>query len=289
MRGLFVPVAAAIAVAACVVGVGAARYGAAPQRPVNPEDGLVANGAYISDYFNLSYRLPEGWVTGLAGPAPSQSGYYVLGTWTPESDPGGTILVTAQDMFFAEKAIDDVGAIAADFRQVMSSVDGMTIDREPTAVRIGRRPGHRVDFSGVGLHRSMFALEIRCHVVTFNLTTRDPDLLAQLARSLGDLDEARRKPGLSVPECVRDYAVADNILHRVEPEDAGSKTASIPVRIVVAKDGSVKHVHVIRATAAQRRNIEEALRQWKLKPYISQGRAVDIETGVTIRFKQTDM
>jgi hypothetical protein len=269
--------------------VGAARYGAAPGRPVNPEDGLAANGTYISDYFNLSYRLPEGWAAGLAGPAPSQTGYYVLGTWIPKSDLGGTILVTAQDMFFAEKAIDDVGAIAADFRQVMSSVDGMTIDREPTEVKIGRRLGHRVDFSGVGLHRSMFALEIRCHVVTFNLTTRDPELLAQLARSLDDLGEARRKSGLSVPECVRDYAVADNIVHRVEPEDAGSKAASIPVRIVVAKDGSVKHVHVIRATRAQRRNIEEALRQWKLKPYVSQGRAVDIETGVLIKFKQTDM
>ena len=144
----------------------------------------------------------------------------------------------------------------------------------------------QVAFDGNG---RMFALEIRCHIVTFNLTTRDPDLLAQLARSLGDLDEARRKPDLSVPECVRDYAVADNIVHRVEPEDAGSKAASIPVRIVVAKDGSVKHVHVIRATAAQRRNIEEALRQWKLKPYMREGRALDIETGVLIRFKQTDM
>jgi hypothetical protein len=51
----------------------------------------------------------------------------------------------------------------------------------------------------------------------------------------------------------------------------------------------VKQVHVIRATAAQRRNIEEALHQWKFKPYLRQGRAVDIETGVLIKFKQTDM
>jgi hypothetical protein len=289
MRRFFYPAAAAVAVAACIVGLGVARYGAAPDRPANPEDGLVANGAYSSDYFNLSYRLPEGWTAGLAGPAPSQSGYYVLGTWIANDDLGGTVLVAAQDMFFAEKPADDVGAVAADFRQVMSSVDGMTIDREPTEVKIGKRPGHRVDFSGVGLHRAMFALEIRCHVVTFNLTTRDPDLLARLARSLDDLDEARRTPGLSVPECVRDYAVADNIVHRVEPADAGTKAASIPVRIVVAQDGSVKQVHVIRATAAQRRNIEEALHQWKFKPYLRQGRAVDIETGVLIKFKQTDM
>jgi hypothetical protein len=39
----------------------------------------------------------------------------------------------------------------------------------------------------------------------------------------------------------------------------------------------------------QRRSIEEALRQWKLKPYVRQGRAVEVETGVTIRFGQTEM
>ena len=61
------------------------------------------------------------------------------------------------------------------------------------------------------------------------------------------------------------------------------------MRLVVAKDGSVKHVHVIRATAMQRRSIEEALRQWKLKPYVRQGRAAEVETGLTIRFGQTEM
>ncbi len=138
-----------------------------------------------------------------------------------------------------------------------------------------------MDFSGVGLYRSMFAVEIRCHVVTFNLTTRDPDSAGALARSL-DIDVQNRS-SRSAPECVRDYAVADNIVHRVEPADAGAKAATIPVRIVVAKDGSVKHVHVIRATTTQRRNIEEALRQWKLKPYQRQGRAVEVETGVMVR------
>jgi len=48
--------------------------------PANPEDGKVANEAYASDYFGLSYRLPAGG-RGFAGPAPSRSGYYVLGSW----------------------------------------------------------------------------------------------------------------------------------------------------------------------------------------------------------------
>jgi TonB-like protein len=273
---------AAAVLAACVAGLGVARYGTAPQRSVDPQDGQVTNGAYASEYFNLSYRLPEDWVAGLEGPAPSSSGYYVLGTWITKGDFVGTILVAAQDMFFAEKPDEDVSAIAVNFRQVMSSVDGMTIDREPSEVRIGGHPGRRVDFSGVGLYRSMFATEIRCHVVTFNLTTRAPELLERLARSIDNVDEVHDK-SVAAPECIKGYAVADNFIHRVEPAKVDSSAMPIPVRIVVTKDGDVRDVHVIRATAAQKRNIEEALRQWKFKPYVSQGRAVDIETGVTIR------
>jgi hypothetical protein len=286
MHRLFYPGVAAAVAAACVVGVGVARNGAAP---INPEDGQVANEAYVSDYFNLSYRLPAGWTVGLAGPAPSRSGYYVLGTWVPSQDPDATIMIAAQDMFFAPRPEDDVKATTIDFRQSISSVEGMTIDREPSDLRIGRHLGQRVDFSGVGLYRSMVAVGIRCHVVTFNLTARDPESLARLARSLDSLGDNRKTARGSIPDCVKDYAVGDNVVRRVQPEAAGAVSAPIPVRLVVAKDGGVKHVHVIRATAAQRRGIEEALRQWKLKPYVRQGRAVEIETGVMIRLGQTEM
>jgi hypothetical protein len=207
----------------------------------------------------------------------------------PSRDPDATILIAAQDMFFSERPDDDAHATTIGFRQTISSVDGMTIDREPTDLRIGPHLGQRVDFSGVGLYRSMVAVGIRCHVVTFNLTARDPEQLAQLARSLDSLDDGRKIARGSVPDCVKDYAVGDNIVHRVNPEATGASSAAIPVRLVVAKDGSVKYVHVIRASAAQRRSIEEALRQWKLKPYVRQGRAIEVETGVTIRFGQTEM
>ena len=92
----------------------------------NPEDGKVVDGVYLSDYFDLSYRLPEEWAEGLPGPDPSQSGYYTLGTWAPKRDFAGTVLVVAQDMFFAPDSSDDVKSVVAEFRQVMSGVDGMT-------------------------------------------------------------------------------------------------------------------------------------------------------------------
>jgi len=263
--------------------------GAKIVQSINPEDGKVIDGVFVSDYFNLSYRLPDGWTEGLAGPDPSQSGYYVVGTWAPKRDFAGTVLVVAQDMFFAPDSSDDVKNVVAEFRQVMSTVDGMTIDREPVPVSVGGHPGYRIDFSGVGLFRSMFAIEIRCHVVTFNLTSRDPELLASLARSLDNLGSVRKEEiSDPVPECLRDYA-SENILHRVEPEGVGAKAASIPVRMIVATDGSVKHVHVIRASAAQRRNIEEAVRQWKFKSYVKQGHPVEVETGVMFNLKPTNM
>jgi hypothetical protein len=187
-------------------------------------------------------------------------------------------------MFFASDASDDVKNVVAEFRQGMSAVDGMTIDREPGAVSVGGYPGYRIDFSGVGLFRSTFAIEIRCHVVTFNLTSRDTESLASLARSLDKLESGKGKMSGRAPECLRDYA-SENVASRVEPEGVGAKAGSIPVRMIVATDGSVKHVHVIRASAAQRRTIEEAVRQWKFKPYVKQGHPVEVETGVMFNLK----
>ena len=283
-----------LGVAACLAGLGAVRYGAVPSsydaaawQSANPEDGKLADGVFVNDYFDLSYRLPEGWTEGLAGPEPTQSGYYVLGTWAPKRDLVGTVLVVAQDMFFAPDS-SEARNVVAEFRQVMSAVDGMTIDSEPAPVSVGGRPGYRIDFSGVGLFRSMIAIEIRCHVLTFNLTSRDPELLAGLVRSLDNLASVRKMSD-PIPECLRDYATSENVVQRVEPDDIGAKAVSIPVRIIVATDGSVKHVHVIRASAAQRRNIEQALRQWKFKPYVKQGRPVEVETGMTFNFKPANM
>jgi len=281
-----------LGIAVCLAGIGAVLHGAMPSsrdakivQSANPEDGKVIGGVFVSDYFNLSYRLSDELTEGLAGPPPSQSGYYVLGTWTPKRDFAGTVLVVAQDMFFAPASSDDVKNVVAEFRQVMSTVDGMTIDREPVTVSVGGHPGYRIDFSGVGLFRSMFAIEIRCHVVTFNLTSRDPELLASLARSLDNLESVRKEEMSDpVPECLRDYASV-NIVSRVEPDAVGAKAASIPVRMILATDGSVKHVHVIRASATQRRNIEEAVRQWKFKSYVKQGHPVEVETGVMFNLK----
>jgi TonB family protein len=249
-----------------------------------PEDGTVTSDRYVNKYFDLSYGVPDGLRPGLAGAEPSETGYYALASLVPAGEQDGAILIAAQDMFFAPEPRGDVAAEARTFRDAMARIDGMTIDQEPLEENIAGRLMQRIDFSGVGLYRATFVTEIRCHFVSFNLTARSPELLAKLATSLNDIsssDTTDADP--SVPRCVKDYAVAENLLKRVEPARVSPGSGQVPVRIVIDRDGSVTHIHVIHASDEQRRSVEEALRQWKFKPPRVDGKAAEIETGIVFQ------
>jgi len=279
-RWLYLSAIMCLAVAA---GFGALHYGTGASMP-NPEDGSITAGAYTNEYFDLSYPLPSEWTEDLAGPGASGSGYYTLGTFVPPGELTGTIMIAAQDMFFAAGPQDTAVAMVADFHHAMSEIDGMTIDQAPLQTTMGGRDFHRVDFSGVGLYRAMLATEIRCHLVSFNITTSDPERRAALVTSVNNLSSPRGgKAGSAGPPCIKDYASDANVLHKVEPVFGGSVVESIPARIIVGTDGGVKHVHVIRATPERRDEIVRAVAQLKLKPFLQNGRPVAVETGLVFR------
>jgi len=249
-----------------------------------PGEGTVASGTYTNKYFDLSYPLPAGWTEGLAGPPPSHNGYYVLSTFAPQGEQTGMILIAAQDIFFAAKPLRDAKTMAGEVARAMSQLDGTTVDQQPSEVTIAGRPFSRVDFSGVGLFHRTWITEIRCHLVSFNLTTNNPDLLADLTLSLNKLGSAGdRGAGDREPVCLENQAGVENLLARVDPP-AIVPFIPIPVRLIIGADGSVKDVNVIRATANQRNSIETALAQWKFRPPEMHGRNADIETGLLIQF-----
>jgi len=253
------------------------QYNTGVSPTTNPEDGSVTSSAYTNAYFGLSYPLPSGWVEDVAGPGPSESGYYVLGSFVPDEELTGTIMLTAQDMFFASKSPTGAAEMVANFRQSMASLDGMVIDDVPPEETIAGRLARRVDYNGVGLYRSMIALDIRCHLVSFILTSGDRGRLADMVLSLNNLSS---QPGSSPPKCIKGYAAGDNVLHKVEPVLGGREYESIPVRIIIGRDGGVKHIHVIRGLPEHRKAVEEAVAQWKFKPLVENGRAVEVETGL---------
>ena len=255
----------------------------------DPEGGAVTNGAYQSEYFALAYQVPPDWKEGLGGPPPSAGGYYVLSALVTKDEVSGSILIAAQDMFFAAKPLESAMAMVKDARQAMATVAGMRIDRGPAEVTIAGHGFGRLDYSGVGLYHALLATSIRCHVLSFVITANDPALLQKAILSLDRMslpaEASAGTSGSALPACVKNYATAPNILRKVEPRPVGPNFVPIPVRIIVGADGRVAHIHVINALQEQKKSIEDAVRQWEFKPYQSGGRAVPVETGLVFEFK----
>src|SRR5205807_1303077 len=85
--------------------------------------------------------------------------------------------------------------------------------------------------------------------------------------------------GGEVPVCLKDYA-AGNVIQKVEPFLNDRRFNSIPVRIIISKEGKVKHIHLLSAFPEQSKAITDALMQWQFKPYLRDGKPVEVETGI---------
>jgi hypothetical protein len=251
-----------------------------------PEGGSVTSNVFSDQYFDMTYPLPSDWIEKYKGPPPSDSGRYVLLQLNPgdafKGPARGTILVTAQDLFFtplpASNALELINYskdhLQADYK----------IEMPPSPTRIAGRPFTFFAYwsPAAELHWYVFATEIRCHSVEIVLTSRDTKLLENLVLDLNKmkLAEAGAAGGGTVPVCIKDYARDENVLARVDPIFTEHKFNAVPVRIIIDKEGKVKHIHFLSAFPDQSKIITDALRQWKFKPYKRGGHPVEVETGI---------
>jgi hypothetical protein len=83
-----------------------------------------------------------------------------------------------------------------------------------------------------------------------------------------------------VPVCMKDYATDEHLVTRVDPVFAERTFNPVPVRIIIGKDGTVKHVHFLSAFPGQAKAIADALKKWKFKPYLVDGQPAEVETGI---------
>jgi hypothetical protein len=255
----------------------------------DPESGSVVEGSYVNAYFGLSMPLPPGLVESLTGPPPSARGLYVLSSMDGTK---ATLLIVAQDLFFSAKSFSNFADVAADFRASLTSIPDLSIDQGPATITIGGQAFLRLDYHGGGLYRVWLATELRCHVVSFNITATDRttvDHIADLlhAMSLPAQSETGTNAGLARtrPVCIKDYATAQTTIHRVDPAQVDFNGLTVPVRIIIGADGRVEHVHVLSATPVQRQAIEQALTQWEMKPLEVMGQPTEVETGLTFDFR----
>jgi hypothetical protein len=245
-----------------------------------PEGGAIRKDVYRNDYFGLAYALPSGWIEKYKGPPPSDSGAYVLALFRPgpeDKHPSrGTLLITAQDTFFGALA-GHTAKETIDFAKETLQAD-YKVEHAPSEVMVANHAFTRFDYNSpvAGLHWYVLATEIRCHTIRFVFTSPDPALLETLIKDF----DAMKVGDVDAPVCVPDYVEAANIRYKADPVLTEQKFNAIPVRIIIDKAGKVRHVHVISAFPAQAKAITDALLQWRFKPYLRDGQAVEVETGI---------
>ena len=255
-----------------------------------PEDANVTNHVFHAPYFGITYALPQDWIEDYKGPPPSDTGRYVLAQLaTTESFKGsapGSILITAQDLFFA------AGGASSAAELVKSAWDNLQVDYKvetpPTKTAIAGRPFTYFAYRSPAaeMHWYVLATDARCHVVEMVLSSRDSTLLKSLMQDLGKkkLFAASNSPegdGANAdPVCVKDYARDENLLARVDPIFTEHRFNPVPVRIIINKEGRIRHIHFLSAFPDQAKAISDALGQWEFKPYRVNGEPAEVETGI---------
>jgi len=255
-----------------------------------PEGGLVTNHVFTDPYFSMTYSLPADWEEKYKGPPPSDSGRYVLAQISPaETFKGadrGTILITAQDMFFtplpASNALELINFsrnnLQADYK----------VEMPPTPTKIADRPFTFFAYwsPAAQLHWYVLATQVRCHALEIVMTSRNTKLLENLTLDLNKMKlpvEAGPTAGTGggdAPVCIKDYARDENMIARVDPIFTEHRFNPVPVRIIIDKEGKVKHIHFLSAFPDQAKVVTDSLKQWKFKPYRQGGQLVEVETGV---------
>ena len=80
--------------------------------------------------------------------------------------------------------------------------------------------------------------------------------------------------------CVKDYARDENVIERVDPVFTEHRTNPVPIRVIIDKEGRVKHIHFLSAFPDQAKAITDGLKQWRFRPYLRDGQPVEVETGI---------
>lgn len=255
-----------------------------------PEGGRVTNNVYGNQYFGLTYPLSPGWAEKYTAPPPSDSGYYVLAQIRPAdtftSSSRGSILITAQDLFFTLAPVTNSLELINHTKDNLKADD--KVEQPPALVRIADHSFVRFDYVSpiAELHWHVLAIQIRCHMVQFVFTSRDTKLIESLIQEMNkvklpaDAGPISGTGGDDVPVCIKGYARDENIMERVDPVLTERRFNAVPVRIIIDKEGKVKHIHFLSAFPDQAKAITDALSQWRFRPYLRDEKPLEVETGI---------
>lgn len=69
------------------------------------------------------------------------------------------------------------------------------------------------------------------------------------------------------------------------PANAGRQQGTVTLQVLIGRDGTVQDAKFLQGSLAFARAAIDGVKQWKFKPYVMNGRAVSVQTLLTMTFK----
>lgn len=117
-----------------------------------------------------------------------------------------------------------------------------------------------------------------------------PGEISGLPSGLGDGNSVISAPP-QPPRMIRrsEGVQSGMLLHRIEPQypaiaRIARVSGSVELRAIIGRDGSVSSIEVLSGNPLLARAAAEAVRQWRYRPTILDGEAVEVETRITVNF-----
>jgi protein TonB len=80
-------------------------------------------------------------------------------------------------------------------------------------------------------------------------------------------------------------ALITNNVSAIYPTTAKGQQGTVVLQVLIARDGSVQDAKFMQGSLVFARNAIDAVRQWKFKPYLLNGRPVSVQTQIAVKFK----
>jgi len=92
------------------------------------------------------------------------------------------------------------------------------------------------------------------------------------------------------PVNLPESAAWDLLAQKVDPvypdsARAGRQLGSVVLQVLIARDGTVQDAKFLQGSLVFARAAIEAVKQWRFKPYSMNGRAVSVQSVITLNFK----